>query len=48
MAQSPVAHLISSMMAFIALGLMFSFVLAACIVVPGRTPAPTQSSLSPC
>ena len=36
MAQSPVAHLISSMMAFIALGLMFSFVLAACIVAPGR------------
>ena len=35
-AQSPVAHLISSMMAFIALGLMFSFVLAACIVAPGR------------
>ena len=38
----PDAHLISSMMAFIALGLMFSFVLAACIVAPGRTPAPTQ------
>ena len=32
----PDSHLISSMMAFIALGLMFSFVLAACIAAPGR------------